>query len=281
MVEPVRAFVVGHPIGHSRSPLIHRFWLAELGLEGSYEALDIAPAAFDAFLAGLAGAGWAGGNVTIPHKQAAHAGATRTDAAANAIGAANTVWFEGGELCAGNTDAYGFSANLDAAASHWREGRRALVIGAGGASRAILHALLDVGYGHIDLANRTVARAQDLADRFGPAIRVLALADINRAAAQADLIVNTTALGMKGQPPLTLDFARVFDHAIVTDIVYSPLTTPFLAAARDHGLTTVDGLGMLLHQAAPGFERWFGARPAVTDALRAHIVDDLRKADLA
>jgi len=281
MAEDRRAFVIGHPVGHSRSPLIHRHWLASLGLSGDYEALDLAPAQLDIFLADLPGSSWLGGNVTIPHKQAAFAAIENRDAAAMAIGAVNTIWREGDTLCAGNTDAYGFAANLDAVAPDWRQGERALVIGAGGASGAILHALIGAGYNHIDLANRTIERAAALADRFGKAVRPTPLDTVNRCAPQADLIVNTTALGMKGQPDLSVDFARAFDYAIACDIVYTPLMTPFLRSADDHGLKTVDGLGMLLHQAVPGFERWFGRRPEVTDALRAHIVADLQQAGLA
>jgi len=279
MAETIRAFVAGHPIGHSRSPLIHGHWLAELGIDGSYEALDIAPAEFPSFLAGLPASGWAGGNVTIPHKEAAFAAVSRHDAAAEAIGAVNTLWCEDGELAGGNTDAYGFAANLDEQTPGWRDGTRALVIGAGGASRAIIFALLEAGFTHVDLANRTVARAEALADRFGPAIHAVALGTLGDMAANANLIVNTTALGMAGQPPLELDFAAARDDAIAADIVYAPLITPFLADARARGLRTADGLGMLLHQAVPGFERWFGARPTVTAALRRTIVEDLGEQD--
>ncbi|MBO6553962.1 MAG: shikimate dehydrogenase [Roseitalea sp.] len=275
MADPARAFVAGHPIGHSRSPLIHRFWLDRLGLAGSYEPLDIAPDDFPFFLAGLSASDWAGGNVTIPHKQTAFAAIDKRDAAAEAIGAVNTIWKERGELAAGNTDAYGFAANLDDWTPQWRAGQRALVIGAGGASRAILHALLQAGYRHIDLANRTRDRAAELADLFGESIHAAPLAAIDERAADADLVVNTTSLGMSGEPPLMLDLDKVGDQAIVTDIVYAPLVTPMLAAARDRGLTVADGLGMLLHQAVPGFERWFGVRPLVTPDLRAHIVADL------
>jgi len=279
MTETIRTFVAGHPIGHSRSPLIHGHWLAELGIDGSYEALDIAPAEFPSFLVGLPASGWAGGNVTIPHKEAAFAAVSRHDAAAEAIGAVNTLWHEGGRLAGGNTDAYGFAANLDEQTPGWRDGTRALVIGAGGASRAIIFALLEAGFTHVDLANRTIARAEALAGRFGPAIHATALDTLDDMAATADLIVNTTALGMAGQPPLELDFGSARDDAIAADIVYAPLLTPFLAGARARGLQTADGLGMLLHQAVPGFERWFGVRPTVTAALRRTIVEDLGEHD--
>lgn len=279
MAETIRAFVAGHPIGHSRSPLIHGHWLAELGIDGSYEALDIAPDDFPSFLAGLPTSGWAGGNVTIPHKEAAFAAVSRHDAAAAAIGAVNTLWCEDGKLVGGNTDAYGFAANLDDQTPGWRDGHRALVIGAGGASRAILFALLEAGFGRVDLANRTDARAEALADRFGPAVHAAGLDTLDDLASNADLIVNTTALGMAGQPPLELDLETTRDDAIAADIVYVPLQTPFIAGARARGLRTADGLGMLLHQAVPGFERWFGVRPAVTAALRRTIVEDLGEHD--
>jgi len=255
--------------------MIHRFWLDELGLDGSYEPLDIAPYDFSVFLAGLSASDWVGGNITIPHKQTAFAAIENRDPAAEAIRAVNTIWKEHGTLAAGNTDAHGFAANLDDWTPQWRAGQRALVIGAGGASRAILHALIEAGYRHIDLANRTQARASELADLFGTSVHPTTLAATGQRAADADLIVNTTSLGMSGEPPLSLDFDNVRDTAIVTDIVYAPLVTPLLAAARERGLTIADGLGMLLHQAVPGFERWFGVRPEVTSELRAHIVADL------
>ena len=273
-----RAFVIGHPIDHSRSPMIHGFWLHEHGIDGAYEALDIVPEEVGGFLSGLDRSHWAGGNVTIPHKRAAFDAIASRDGAAEAIGAVNTIWRENGALRAGNTDAYGFTAGLDDQAPHWRDGARALVIGAGGASRAIVHALLAAGYGHVDVINRTVSRAQEIAERFGRLVIPGPFTEIDHLAAGADLIVNTTSLGMPGHPPLEIDFDRLSDAAVATDIVYWPLVTPFLAGAAERGLTTVDGLGMLLHQAVPGFERWFGVRPSVSTRLRALVVDDLKKA---
>ena len=273
-----KAFVVGHPIAHSRSPLIHGHWLETLGLQGSYERIDVAPEAFAAFLDGLPRSGFAGGNVTIPHKEAALAAAARHDAAAGLIGAANTLWLEDGVLCAGNTDAHGFAASLDAEAPRWRQGRTALVLGAGGAARAILFALQQAGFADIRLVNRTVARAQALASRFGGGVTAHGWEAADELAADAGLVVNTTSLGMGGEGGPPLDVTRLPDAAIVADIVYVPLETPLLAAARRRGLQGVDGLGMLLHQAAPGFERWFGVRPEVTPALRARIVADLERA---
>lgn len=273
-----RAFVVGHPIAHSRSPLIHGYWLKTLGLPGSYERIDIHPDAMGTFLRDLPQSGFAGGNVTIPHKEAAHRAAHRLDAAAAAIGAANTLWLEDGKLIAGNTDAIGFSANLDSEAPFWRQMRIALVLGAGGAARAVLFALKEAGFTDIRIVNRTVSRAQELCDRFGPGVSAHGWDEIGALAGDAGLVVNTSSLGMAGKDELPLDVSVLPANAIVSDIVYVPLETPLLAAARARGLVGVDGLGMLLHQAVPGFERWFGVRPQVTPQLRAHIIADLEKA---
>ncbi|WP_378946412.1 shikimate dehydrogenase [Mesorhizobium sp. ANAO-SY3R2] len=271
----LKAFVCGHPIGHSRSPMIHGYWLEQYGIDGSYTAIDVAPADFPAFLKGLAAAGFRGGNVTIPHKEAAFAGVQRRDEAAEQIGAVNTLWFEDGVLCGGNTDAYGFAANLDHLAPGWARGDIAVVLGAGGASRATIHALKQRGFNDIRIVNRTVSRAQELADQFGKGVSAHPQAATGELLGDAALLVNTTALGMHGNEGLPADPAALPDHAIVTDIVYVPLETPLLAAARARGLKTVDGLGMLLHQAVPGFERWFGRRPEVTAGLRNLVVADL------
>ncbi|KQU62670.1 shikimate dehydrogenase [Aminobacter sp. DSM 101952] len=271
----LKAFVCGHPIAHSRSPLIHGHWLKSYGIDGSYTAIDVAPADFAAFLGGLAAAGLRGGNVTIPHKEAAFAAVQRRDEAAEQIGAVNTLWFEDGVLWGGNTDAYGFAANLDHLAPGWAEGDVAVVLGAGGASRAIIHALQQRGFKDIRIVNRTVARAEQLAGQFGTGVTAHPPAATPELLGDASLLVNTTALGMHGNEGLPADPATLPGHAIVTDIVYVPLETPLLAAARALGLKTVDGLGMLLHQAVPGFERWFGRRPEVTADLRNLIVADM------
>jgi shikimate dehydrogenase len=215
--------------------------------------------------------------VTLPHKGDALRLAAVADEAARTIGAANTLWLDqAGRLCAGNTDAYGFITNLKAEAPNWNDGRRpAVVLGAGGAARAILHGLLTEGAASIVLANRTSGRAEDLAKEFGPSVTVADWADRERALAGAGLLVDATSLGMTGSAPLDLDLAALPPDAVVADIVYSPLTTELLAAARARGNRTVDGLGMLLHQAVPGFERWFGVRPEVTTALRAHVAASL------
>ena len=273
-----RAFVVGHPIAHSRSPMIHGHWLREHNITGSYEAVDIAPAEFAGFLSGQIGpAGFIGGNVTIPHKEAAFVRVGKRDEAATRIGAVNTVWTEDGVLHGSNTDAYGFAANLDQNAPGWDSGKIAVVLGAGGASRAILYALQGRDFTEIRLVNRTVSRARELAAHFGGGISPHDLGAADELVGDASLIVNTTALGMHGFDDLPLNVSAIADGALVTDIVYVPLETTLLAAARQRGLRTVDGLGMLLHQAVPGFERWFGVKPSVTNDLRALIVADIEK----
>lgn len=270
-----RAFVIGHPIAHSRSPLLHGFWLRSLGLAGSYERVDVAPANLTGFVRSLADAGWVGGNVTIPHKTAVMALVDDLDVDAEAIGAVNTLWLEGGRLVGGNTDAIGFVANLDEEAPGWDDGagRRAVVLGAGGAARAVLHGLRRRGF-EVVVANRTEASAVALAARFrGEAV---AWDRLSARLAMADVVVNTTSLGMAGQPPLRLDLSALHDQAVVCDIVYVPLETALLQSARARGLRAVGGLGMLLHQAVPGFARWFGVTPTVTPALREVLSADVR-----
>ncbi len=272
-----RACVIGWPVEHSRSPLIHRYWLKQYGLDGAYEREAVKPEDLPAFLGGLAARGYAGANITLPHKEAVLRLATVADEAARTIGAANTLWLdEAGRLNASNTDAYGFMTNLNAVAPGWNEGRRpVLVLGAGGAGRAVLHGLLAEGASPILLANRTSGRAQELADAFGPAVTVVDWRERDRALLGCGLLVNATSLGMTGKEALDLDLALLPSDAAVADLVYSPLETRLLAAARSRDNRAVDGLGMLLHQAVPGFERWFGVRPAVTDELRAHVAASL------
>ncbi len=255
--------------------MIHGYWLREHKIDGDYVREDVAPAAIGRFLDRL-GETYVGANVTIPHKEAAFAKLKRPDVIARALGAANTLWFENGELSGTNTDVYGFLAHLDASLPGWdRRTETALVLGAGGASRSIVYALLERGAARIVIANRTRARAEALAARFGSKVAVADWASISKALAASDLLVNATSLGMKGQPPLELDLTPLKQTAAVYDIVYVPLQTPLLAAARARGNPVIDGLGMLLHQAAPGFERWFGVRPKVTPALRALVLADL------
>jgi shikimate dehydrogenase len=274
MAEP-RAFVCGHPVAHSRSPLIHGYWLREMGIAGSYERIDITPEAFPGFLTTLRDGGFAGGNVTIPHKEAAFALVERRDAAADAIQAVNTLWIENGKVVGGNTDAYGFAANLDDSAPVWRDAAGATVLGAGGAARAVVHALRHARIERIRIANRTLSRAEELAAGFGNGVSTHEWTEVTGLLESTDILVNTTSLGMPGQPEMGVDLAALPDSAIVTDIVYVPLMTPLLRQARARGLRTVDGLGMLLHQAVDGFEHWFGVRPTVSPGLRAAIIDDL------
>ncbi|MCA0055315.1 MULTISPECIES: shikimate dehydrogenase [unclassified Mesorhizobium] len=270
-----KAFVTGHPIKHSRSPKIHGHWLARYGIDGSYQAIDVAPQDFAEFLSTLQANGYLGGNVTIPHKEAAFALIERRDEAAQQIGAVNTLWLEGGQLWGGNTDSHGFAANLDDHAPGWAINGPAVVLGAGGASRAVIHALKQRDVSDIRIVNRTLARAVELRDRFGAGVSAHGVAATGELLADAGLLINTTALGMQGNEGLAADPALLPDHAIVTDIVYVPLETPLLAAASARKLKTVDGLGMLLNQAVPGFERWFGVRPQVTPELRALVEADL------
>jgi shikimate dehydrogenase len=274
-----RAFIIGDPVAHSRSPMIHGHWLEQKGIDGRYEPVrvvaDDLPAFIDRLKSGMSG--FVGGNVTIPHKEAVFALADETEEVARLIGAANTLWLDGGRLKATNTDAFGFSANLDAQAAGWNKGEKAVVLGAGGASRAVLFALIERGFSEIVLVNRTLSRAEELAGRFGAAIRPAALPALGEALSGVDLFVNTSSLGMEGSATPDLDFTVMNEGALVTDIVYAPLVTPFLEAARSQGVATVDGLGMLLYQAVPGFEKWFGQRPEVDSALRALIVADLER----
>ena len=261
-----RAFVVGWPIAQSRSPLIHGHWLKTHGLAGSYEKVAVPPDAIEAFLGDLAGAGFVGGNVTVPHKEVAFRIAAEKDAVALATGAVNTLWIDGGKLCGANTDAPGFLANLDDRAAGWdRDPGPAVVLGAGGAASAVAWGLKARGFA-VRLVNRTLARAETLAARLGAGVTAHGWDEVPRLLAEARLLVNTTSLGMTGKDDLTIDLAPLAEGTLVTDIVYVPLVTPLLAAARVRDLPVVDGLGMLLHQAVPGFERWFGVQIG-----RAHV----------
>ncbi len=278
MAAASRAFVIGHPIAHSRSPLIHGSWLRAHALEGSYEKIDVAPADLHAFVAGLREAGFVGGNVTVPHKTAVLAEVDEIDEAARAIGAVNTLWFEGDRLVGGNTDAAGFMASLDAEQPGWDQGgRTAVVLGAGGASRAVVYGLLGRGF-QILVVNRTVETASALAASLGGSVRAAAWSDLPDVLGRADLLVNTTSLGMAGKPPLALDLSALRPGAMVADIVYVPLETDLLREAKARGHRVVGGLGMLLHQAVPGFAHWFGITPTVTPALRAVVEADVRAA---
>lgn len=271
-----RCFIIGHPVAHSRSPLIHGYWLSEHGFSGSYERVDVAPAAVPAFLERLRAGEFAGGNVTVPDKEVVLPLLDEISETARAMGAANTLWTDGGRLHGDNTDAYGFLAHLDACTPNWSDRTgTALVLGAGGAARAVAYGLAGRGVGRIVLVNRSAERAAGLAALFPGRVEARLWRDIPALVGESDLIVNTTSLGMRGQPPLEIDLSALRPGTIVDDIVYVPLETPLLAEARRRGGVPVDGLGMLLHQAVPGFARWFGVRPEVTDALRARIEADL------
>ena len=270
------ACLIGWPAAHSRSPLIHHYWLRTLGLEGGYVIEAVPPEDFKDFLFRLSLRGFVGANVTIPHKEQALALST-PDERARTVGAANTLWFEDGELRSTNTDVEGFIGNLDASAPGWDAAEEALVLGAGGSSRAVVFGLRERGIERIHLANRTMARAETLARQFGPNVQPVTWDSINDVLPRARLLVNTTSLGMHGQGALEVDVARLPQEAVVADLVYVPLVTPLLAAAKARGLKTADGLGMLLHQAVRGFELWFGRRPQVTAELRALVEADLTK----
>jgi shikimate dehydrogenase len=267
-----RACVIGWPIEHSRSPAIHGYWLKHYKIDGEYRAEAVRPGDLAALLGSLAKT-YVGANVTLPHKEEALRLADHVDAAARAIGAANTLWLdETGKLHASNTDAFGFMTNLEQQAPGWNDKRRQIVVlGAGGAARAILYGLIEAGVGKILLLNRSRDRAEALAKSFGRKVEVGDWNQRNQALSSAGLLVNTTSLGMVGKPPLDLDLAALPNDAVVADIVYNPLETELLAAARARGNRVVDGLGMLLYQAVPGFERWFGMRPEVTPELRKQV----------
>jgi shikimate dehydrogenase len=273
--------VIGHPIAHSRSPLIHGYWLRQHGIPGSYERIDVPPEALRDFLATMRDRGFEGGNVTVPHKEAVFRLLGRVTDRAARLQAVNTLWFEGDTLVGDNTDITGFMAHLDDSLGNgWdASARMALVLGAGGAARAIVAGLAGRNLERIVVANRTLAKARDLVEPMAasarPTLEALGWDDLERALPETDLLVNTTTLGMAGQPPLRLALDRLPRHGIVCDIVYVPLETELLATARALGLRRVDGLGMLLHQAVPGFAHWFGVTPKVDPDLRRLIEADI------
>jgi shikimate dehydrogenase len=271
------ACLIGWPAAHSRSPLIHHYWLRTLGIDGGYSIEAVPPEGFAEFVLNLSRHGYIGANVTIPHKERALA-LTAPDQRARAIGAANTLWYDAGTLRSTNTDIDGFLDNLDASAPGWDGTNEALVLGAGGSSRAVVFGLIERGIKRVYLANRTVERAQALVKQFGPTVVPIAWNGIEVALPRAGLLVNTTSLGMAGQPALKIDVGLLPADAVVADLVYVPLLTPLLAASQARGLPTADGLGMLLYQAVRGFELWFGETPRVTPELRALVEADLVQA---
>lgn len=271
------AGVMGWPVGHSRSPLLHGHWLAHHQIDGAYVPLPVAPENLGQAIRALPALGFAGVSLTLPHKETALAHLDRIDAIARRIGAVNTIVVApDGSIEGSNTDGFGFLANLEAGAPDWcARGGPAVVVGAGGAARAVCAALVDAGAPEIRIVNRTHARAAALAGDMGARCSAIDWSARADALIQASLLVNTTSLGMTGQPDLDLDLGRLPPSAVVNDIVYIPLETPLLVGARARGHKVVDGLGMLLHQGRPGFRAWFGVAPEVTDALRREIVADL------
>jgi shikimate dehydrogenase len=278
-MELKAACVIGWPVEHSRSPLIHTYWLRQLGITAEYRREAVPPEGLAEFVAHLGDRGYVGANITVPHKEAVMR-LSRPDALAQAVGAANTLWFEDGVLRATNTDVEGFVASLDASVPGWSAGLdqavdNAVVLGAGGAARAVIFGLRERGLRHIRVVNRSFDRVAAMRARFGDAVVPVAWEQRNDVLAGARLLVNTTTLGMTGQEALDVDLARLATDAVVADIVYSPLATPLLAAARARGLAAADGLGMLLYQARGAFMRFFGTRPEVTAGLRALVEADL------
>jgi shikimate dehydrogenase len=268
--------VIAWPAGHSRSPIIHNYWIKKYKLDAEYRREAVPPDKFAEFVTHLREHGYVGGNVTVPHKEPALR-LSEPDERARAVGAANTLWYEDDRLRSTNTDVEGFLANLDAATPGWDRGlSTAVVLGAGGGARAVVYALLTREVRRIYVINRTKERAQALRKKFGARLQLASWDETTGLLGGAGLLVNTTMLGMVGQPPLELNL-RCLPSLVVADIVYAPLETGLLASARARGLRTADGLGMLLHQAVRGFQLWFGVKPEVTPELRKLVEADLLK----
>ena len=264
-----KAAVVGWPIKQSKSPLIHGYWIKKFEINGSYEAIGLPPENFANGVNDLLSQGYRGCNVTIPHKETALEIADFVSDRAKAIGAANTLVFKDSKIHADNTDGIGFINNLKQGSASWAASNgTAIVLGAGGAARAIIYALLQDGAPRVIIANRTEKNAKRLADFFGERVSAISITEVFGVLGDVQTFVNTTSLGMVGQPDLKIDISNLPKTALVTDIVYNPITTSLLSKAQELGLETVDGLGMLLHQAVPGFEAWFGVRPTVDATLR-------------
>jgi shikimate dehydrogenase len=271
----IRACVIGWPIRHSRSPIIHGYWLKQHNISGSYEKVEVAPGDLADFLAGVGGE-YAGCNVTVPHKEAALTLLDNVAETARAVGAVNTIWSEGGKRHGMNTDVAGFLDNLDQETPGWdRAPLHAVVLGAGGAARAVVYGLLERRASSIAIVNRSRERAEELVRDFGGGAKAVSMDDLPALLPTATLLVNATSLGMDGKPELNISIDGLNSEAVVTDLVYVPLRTKLLTAAAENGNRTADGLGMLLHQAVPGFEKWFGVRPAVTPELRRLVEADI------
>lgn len=275
-VSQLRSCVIGWPIGHSRSPLIHNYWLKHYDLAGEYIKQPVSPDELEVFLSSLAERGFLGCNVTVPHKEHAAKFVTLADRLTRKLSAVNTIYLQDGMPMGTNTDGFGFMTNLAAAIPDFEcRGGSALLLGAGGAARAIAGALLDAGLGKLVLCNRSLDRARVVASVLGEKIIVSAWDRISLAMRDMDLLVNATPLGMEGKPSLDLSLETLPRSAVVCDIVYVPLETSLLRQARGRGNRTVDGLGMLLHQARPAFEKWYGVWPEVTTALRRIVESDI------
>lgn len=271
------ACIIGYPVGHSRSPKLHGYWINKYGLDAEYRAEEVSPDEFPDFVSHLADRGYVGANVTMPHKDAALLHSSPDDRA-KSVGAANTLWLDNGALRSTNTDVDGFVSALDVASPGWHERTEsAIVLGAGGGSRAAIYGLLDRGIRQVTVVNRTFSKARELQDAFGPAVVPGEWDRLSDLMSGARLLVNTTSLGMHGQPPLELDLSVLAGNAVVSDIVYIPLKTPLLRAAEDRGFAVANGLDMLLHQAVRGFELWFGIRPSVTQDLRDMLAADIAR----
>jgi shikimate dehydrogenase len=271
------ACVMGWPARHSRSPMLHGYWIRHYGIDGDYRVAEVPPEEFPGFLKSLGQSGYVGGNVTMPHKDVAFA-LSQPDERARAVGAANTLWLDNGTLRSTNTDVEGFIGALDANAPGWDSMTdTAVVLGAGGASRAVIYGLIERGIKTIHLVNRTAAKSEAARERFGPAVHPATWEDVPRLLEGARLLVNATSLGMKGQPELTIDLSPMANDAVVSDIIYVPLPTRLLEDARQRGFKTSDGLDMLLYQAVRGFNLWFGVKPEVTQELREMLAADVMK----
>lgn len=277
-VKAPAACIVGYPARHSRSPMLHGYWIKRYGLDADYRAEEIPPEKISEFLTHLADHGYVGCNVTMPHKDIAFE-LSDPDERATAVGAANTLWLDNGRLLSTNTDVEGFLGALDSAAPGWdSRTSEAVVLGAGGAGRAVVFGLIERGLETIHVVNRTIEKAAAMRERFGNSIKPATWDQLPALLDGARLLTNATSLGMHDQPPLEVDISRMADDAVISDIVYVPLTTPLLTAAKARGLATSNGLDMLLHQAVRGFELWFGKRPEVTRELYDLLAADIESA---
>ena len=278
MTSAKKACVIGTPIAHSRSPIIHNYWLQKYGIDGVYEKLEVTPEALGAFLKRVRDGEYLGCNVTIPLKEQMFDQVDQTDEQTRALKSVNTVFLSDGLLCGMSTDGPGFLASMTQAIPDWSaSSKQVVILGAGGAARALVATFVHAGAARVIIVNRTVARAAAIASDYPEFVTVEPWDNLAMALRSADLLINATSLGMAGQPPLDISLATLQRGAVVADIVYAPLETALLRQAAEHDFRCVDGLGMLLHQAAPGFQKWFGILPEVTDDLRQRVVADIEQ----